>query len=104
MEVLASADEAMPALAARLAGADPASAASSASAVTSQTSAPGDPSGEMAETPARNLDTGPVSVAALHTRSRPPLQQMRVSVPADEGVQLGQEEQVQLRLSAKQKV
>ena len=49
MEVLASADEAMPALAARLAGADPASAASSASAVTSQTSAPGDLAGEMHE-------------------------------------------------------
>lgn len=92
MEVLASADEAMPALAARLAGADPASAASSASAVTSQTSAPGPLAGEMEETPARKLATGPVSVAALHSRARPTLRQMHVSVQADEDVQLRREQ------------
>ena len=92
MEVLASADEAMPALAARLAGTHPASAASSASAVTSQTSAPEGVAGEMHEAVARNLEVWTVAVAALHTRQRLPLQRMHPGVPVIHNVQRGQEQ------------
>ena len=92
MEVLASADEAMPALAARLAGADPASAASSASAVTSQTSAPGDLAGEVHEATVRNLEIEIVAVAVLHARQRLPLQQIHPSVPDVRNVRFGQEQ------------
>ena len=82
MEVLASADEAMPALAARLAGADPASAASSASAVTSQTPAPGDLAGKAEGTIAKKLESRLISVAILQTTKRQNLQPMRASVQA----------------------
>ena len=105
MEVLASADEAMPALAARLAGADPASAASSASAVTSQISAPGDLAGGMHEAIARNLGIGILAAAVLHTRQRLLLQRMHPSVFLFKMCTLGKscrQRQVQLQSSAMQ--
>ena len=105
MEVLASADEAMPALAARLAGADPASAASSASAVTSQTSAPGDLAGGMHEAIARNLGIVILAAAVLHTRQRLLLQRMHPSVFLFKMCTLGKscrQRQVQLQSSAMQ--
>ncbi|CAK0785394.1 hypothetical protein CVIRNUC_008603 [Coccomyxa viridis] len=82
MEVLASADEAMPALAARLAGTHPASAASSASAVTSQTSAPEGVAGFEGRGPSSAaLSESPAALAMPAREEQAPAEAARTSEP-----------------------